>query len=438
MTTAITNWTAIRELADDLELLATDVARSSTDHGPRHWRDVARVGLALWADGVDITLDDLTVVLLFAMLHDTQRHNEFEDPQHGQRAADVASRLGNSGRLLDWLDGDRAVRLHDALIGHDQGVTMDPYDDVAIATCWDADRLTLWRVGITPDAKYLSTSQAKAAGALIASHRLVTGTEDPTWEEIITAYENLSPLDLLDPLIPARYAKVYRDARRRFGDNLHPDLHIDDAGPLTVVRNRFVQDIYMGPASHPLTNVRYMSTRAAADEMWAEDNFAGYVLLHAKPYRLDAIHEVAPFVLGEQLAELVGDHWTHSENIWQQQAEWADLWIEARDGGHLEHAMDEDERTFLADLPTTVRIYRGYNVEGRDSGLSWTLDQEQAEWFARRWASQSAFGSHVAEGTALRESILAYFSGEHEIVILPEDVNVERIYEVASSGEDAS
>jgi uncharacterized protein len=33
--------------------------------------------------------------------------------------------------------------------------------DATIATCWDADRLDLGRVGITPREKYLNTNLAK-------------------------------------------------------------------------------------------------------------------------------------------------------------------------------------------------------------------------------------------------------------------------------------
>lgn len=430
MKTMNTHWTAIRELADDLELLATDVARSSTDHGPRHWRDVARIGLALWAEGVDISKEDLTIVLLFAMLHDTQRHTEFEDPEHGERAAALASRLGNSGRILDWLDNDSAVRLAQALSDHDKGEIMDPSDDVAIAVCWDADRLTLPRVGIKPDPAYLSTKQAEEPVAQ-SSAILLLKRDDVSWDRIITAYADVAPFDLLSPIMPPHGFARYREARVAYGNDLHPSLLVDEGAMLTMVRNRFVQDIYMGPAMHGLLNARYLSVRAAADKAWDANEFEKYIMLHEKPYRLDAIHEVADFVTGEKLAELVGAHWVHSENIWEQQGEWAALWIEARDKGHLEHAMDEEERKALDALPGTVNVYRGFNRPGRDAGLSWTINREQAEWFARRYGDEE-FGPHVAEGTAQRESILAHFNvrSEDEVVILPEDVTIERIYEV--------
>ena len=36
----------------------------------------------------------------------------------------------------------------------------DPHADPTIGTCWDADRLDLWRVGITPHVRFLCTAAA--------------------------------------------------------------------------------------------------------------------------------------------------------------------------------------------------------------------------------------------------------------------------------------
>jgi hypothetical protein len=437
----MTDWQAIRELAEDLTVISTGVASSSPDHGPRHWRDVARVGLGLWAEGVEVKDTDMVIVLLFAMLHDTQRLNEFEDPEHGFRAADVASRLSNSGRLLDWLDGDRALQLEEALRDHNQGEVVDPDDNVAVALCWDSDRLTLPRVGITPDDRYLSTSQAKGMFAKGAAYGIVGNDEDPAWEDIITAYENLKPLDVLNPGVPPSFAQEYRNARREFGDDLHPGLRLDRSASMTVIRSRFVQDVYMGPPMHAYYNARFVSKQARAEEALAEREWFDFIMLHEKPYRLDAIHAaIEAGMSAEDTAEQVGGHWTHSENIYEQQDEWIDLWTAARDGGHLEYAMDEEERAKLDALPATITVYRGYNRQGRDEGLSWTLDLQQAVWFARRWAREVAddsenIGPHVVVGTVSRTDVLAYFAGrgEQEIVVLPEDVRVEEHVRVGGS-----
>lgn len=121
-------------------------------HGPDHWRRVEQNALDLAAD----SKADITVVRLFAVLHDSQRHNETTDPEHGQRAANWAATLRNEHFKLD--DARFAV-LTEALIWHDKGKTST---EPTIGTCWDADRLDLGRVGIIPNSKFMSTKKGKS------------------------------------------------------------------------------------------------------------------------------------------------------------------------------------------------------------------------------------------------------------------------------------
>ncbi len=140
------------------------------------------------AEGVPADRD---VLLLFAATHDTQRHNEFHDPEHGARAADLIKRLHRGGALA-LADGQLEL-LHAALIGHDQGETTD---DATIGACWDADRLTLWRVGIMPDRKYLSTKPARQFDLDFVGFGcdIVEGA-DLDWEKVVEAYGSGVPTD---------------------------------------------------------------------------------------------------------------------------------------------------------------------------------------------------------------------------------------------------
>ena len=127
------------------------VLHRSYIHGDQHWRAVAEVGLKLLADN---RRADPLVVFLFALFHDSMRQNEVGDPGHGQRGAELAQEL--HGRYFQ-LPPDRLGLLLDACAAH----TDAPFsDDPTIGVCFDSDRLNLWRVGITPAAKYLSTDAA--------------------------------------------------------------------------------------------------------------------------------------------------------------------------------------------------------------------------------------------------------------------------------------
>ncbi|MEZ6106884.1 MAG: hypothetical protein R3B96_12380 [Pirellulaceae bacterium] len=121
------------------------------DHGVAHWARVLFNGRLLASE----TGANPTVVELFAVLHDSRRVNEMGDPQHGVRAAEFASTL--RGTLIQVSDQEFAM-LHRACAGHT--VERD-HPDVTIQTCWDADRLDLGRVGITPHPSRLCTPVAK-------------------------------------------------------------------------------------------------------------------------------------------------------------------------------------------------------------------------------------------------------------------------------------
>jgi uncharacterized protein len=120
-------------------------------HGPDHWARVERNGLRLAGrNGADET-----VVRLFALFHDAERHNDGHDPQHGERAAQLAARL--HGELFT-IDQASLEILCLACELHHEGQTTD---EVTIGTCWDADRLDLPRVGMIPSPEYMSTNEGK-------------------------------------------------------------------------------------------------------------------------------------------------------------------------------------------------------------------------------------------------------------------------------------
>lgn len=121
-------------------------------HGPVHWRQVERFGLAIAKENGA----NPEFVRLFAVLHDSRRENETSDPEHGLRAAMLAKEL--HGKLF-VLDQPMLDKLLACCTNHDKGATST---DLEVGTCWDADRLDLPRVCVTPDERYLSTSVAKA------------------------------------------------------------------------------------------------------------------------------------------------------------------------------------------------------------------------------------------------------------------------------------
>ncbi len=120
-------------------------------HGLPHWGRVLETGLRLAAR----TGADIQVVELFAVFHDSRRENDRVDPGHGARGAGLARDL--RGEFLA-IDDDKFDLLVYACERHTDGKTEG---DVTVRTCWDSDRLDLWRADIPPQASFLCTDAAK-------------------------------------------------------------------------------------------------------------------------------------------------------------------------------------------------------------------------------------------------------------------------------------
>ena len=120
-------------------------------HGVSHWERVERNGLLLATDEVN-----RTVVRLFAYLHDKWRVDNWEDLEHGKRAAENLPAL--RGTLLECLTDDEFELLRTACELH---TVCHSTGNPTIDACFDADRLDLMRVGIMPDPERMATERGK-------------------------------------------------------------------------------------------------------------------------------------------------------------------------------------------------------------------------------------------------------------------------------------
>jgi uncharacterized protein len=126
------------------------------DHGLQHWERVFQ-NTQLLSNYYGIESD---VFELFAMLHDSKRENEFSDIGHGSRAAIFAKELISTKKINISKEDQR--RLLYACSNHtisNQNAKL--YSDLVVQICFDADRLDIGRVGITPQEDYFQTEYAK-------------------------------------------------------------------------------------------------------------------------------------------------------------------------------------------------------------------------------------------------------------------------------------
>lgn len=120
-------------------------------HGVAHWERVERNGLLLATPECDVT-----VIRLFAYLHDSCRENDGYDLEHGPRAALMMESLRDN--LLKDLSDEQFSLLQQACRQH---TSTRRTGNPTIDACFDADRLDLGRVGIQPDPEKMATARGK-------------------------------------------------------------------------------------------------------------------------------------------------------------------------------------------------------------------------------------------------------------------------------------
>ncbi len=158
-------------------VLERSTGKHSSIHGESHWQRVAAAGLALLPETLGA---DPALVFLFALYHDSMRLNDSHDPLHGPRGAALAGEL--RGEAFD-LDDANMDLLGFACEEHTNG-GVDP--NPSVGACWDADRLNLWRVGIRPDPRLLSTGAARNGGRIAWARGLQR--EHVAWEDLYRGF----------------------------------------------------------------------------------------------------------------------------------------------------------------------------------------------------------------------------------------------------------
>lgn len=138
-------------------------------HGPAHWVRVHRFGLIL-ADNMNLEESQARCVEVFAWTHDLARVDDGGGNQHALDGAAHAFPVMDA--LFDDLNAAERQLVSAAIRHHSDGMTADEAyfqgvldiegwteDELVetVAACWDADRLDLLRLGVPPNARYMST-----------------------------------------------------------------------------------------------------------------------------------------------------------------------------------------------------------------------------------------------------------------------------------------
>jgi hypothetical protein len=166
-----------------------------------------------------------------------------------------------------------------------------------------------------------------------------------------------------------------------------------------------------------------MQAKAAGD--WSK-----YVILHERPYRIDALLTAIDSGLSDEPSyywEMVGNVWRGSENIYENLDPWQRLWGSRIEGRHA--CMSVDDQSIFNSLPEQFEVWRGASYKTGINGLSWTLNENKAAWYARRFRSRPNVPI-VAKGTVLKRDVLAYFGERHKSEIISQRVSIVSMTEI--------
>lgn len=208
---------------------------------------------------------------------------------------------------------------------------------------------------------------------------------------------------------------------------LHPDL-VDHIQPgripgTLVLHHPWIIMIAYGEVRNRSANEQYAHKKLKVEEALRDRNWHRFLILHERPYRLDALLQIRAYLDEREYWKNVRWLWTDCENVHEQNEEWRDVWGRAYRVRDL--VMNPRELRLYRETPAMLTIYRGFSAPGTELGLSWTTDYNRACWFARRWASHRPDGKpKVATAVCPREEILARLldRNESEVVVFPESL----------------
>ena len=150
----------------------------------------------------------------------------------------------------------------------------------------------------------------------------------------------------------------------------------------------------------------------------ADNAYAIYMMV-TKPYALTFLKFAMPHLSREDMSQILASAWTRSEAPHQDVNVTVNQLLRMFKQADPTCLMEQDEYIQFKTLDDTVTVYRGVTPHNAKSvkALSWSLNQETAEWFAKRFGHRG----YVYEGQIDKKYVYAYFSGrnESEIVMRP-------------------
>lgn len=203
-------------------------------------------------------------------------------------------------------------------------------------------------------------------------------------------------------------------------EELHPDLKpwMMTEGKIPMLKHPLVYSILHTPELNNWTNRFYQQKLKQIEEAKTKGDWEHFIWLHERPWRMPAFKKVVEHMSDKQYWDSLHGIWIDSENIWQHKADWIRFLSSRRPGSF----MDEEDRAEFEKLPEEFSIYRGYQKGRNFDGLSYTLEEDRAKWFSKRFEREGSSRAAVRERLVKKSEVFAFTDGrsEKEIIMLPQ------------------
>lgn len=208
---------------------------------------------------------------------------------------------------------------------------------------------------------------------------------------------------------------------------LYTEIHLTEFSPV-VVQHPFTSSGFAMVKKNGNSELVDITADEKNADLWrqavkeqiekAKNAFEIYMMTN-KPYGMTFLKFVASYLSMEDYSAILSDAWIRSENPNNDPNLPQNKLIEMFMSADKTYLMTEEEQEIYEELTTVVTVYRGVTSYNADNvrALSWTLDEEVAEWFSERFDEDGT----VYQANIHKNHVLAYFGGrnEAEVVVDP-------------------
>jgi len=175
-----------------------------------------------------------------------------------------------------------------------------------------------------------------------------------------------------------------------------------------------------GPASTPgYLNRMLKQKKEQLERAEREGRWDTYLVLHERPWRIPTLARLVAEqrLTRGQLQDLLLDTWMDTELPHQFRGTPLELFTRA--------GFVTDNQVAWNALSAPLILYRGDSRRPRATSLSWTLSEEKAKWFAKRWERQAHPGVVWRAHLLDKSKALAFVEGRNELEVVVSPKNLK-------------